>query len=180
MTHSAATPIPQALSALEYSAADASSESIAGALRRHPFMERLADDHLNRLSTVCVRRWIPEGETLYIEGRRANRFYLVEQGRVAIEAFDEKGASRRIEERGPGDVVGWSALFPPYKCVFDARVIEPTLAVFLYAAAVREFAQTDPAFASAWNELVASGLYAMQRRQQVARSTAKDLAATVD
>ena len=170
MAPTATSPIPEPLSKIDYSAADTSSESIARALRRHPFMETLEPEHIDRLSTVCVRRWIPEGETLYIEGRRANRFYLLEQGRVAIEAFDHRGNSKRIEERIAGDVVGWSALFPPYKCLFDARVVEPVLAVFLYAAAVREFAETDPSFASCWNELVARALNTLRLRGQVALS----------
>lgn len=170
MASSATSSIPQPLSEVDYSAADTSSESIARALRRHPFMETLESAHIDRLATVCVRRWIPEGETLYIEGRRANRFYLLEQGCVAIEAFDPQGSPKRIEERRGGDVVGWSALFPPYKCLFDARVVEPVLAVFLYAAAVREFAQTDSSFASCWNELVARALNTLRLRGQVALS----------
>lgn len=170
MATATTTPISEPLSEIDYSAADTSSESIARALRRHPFMESLEPAHIDRLSTVCVRRWVPEGETLYIEGRRANRFYLLERGRVVIEAFDPRGNPKRIEERRAGDVVGWSALFPPYKCLFDARVVEPVLAVFLYAAAVREFAETDASFASCWNELVARALNTLRLRGQVALS----------
>ena len=39
---------------------------------------------------------------------------------------------------GDGDVLGWSWLFPPFYSHFEARALEPTQSIFLYATRLRE------------------------------------------
>jgi hypothetical protein len=42
-----------------------------------------------------------------------------------------------------GDVLGWSWLFPPYFWRFDARTLDPTEAIFFYAAPLRNECEID-------------------------------------
>jgi CRP-like cAMP-binding protein len=49
----------------------------------------------------------------------------------------------RIQTVGPGDVLGWSWLFPPYFWHFNARVLQPTVAIFFYATPLREECESD-------------------------------------
>ena len=48
------------------------------------------------------------------EGEFANRFYLIESGKVVLESGVEFNEPVVIEEIGPGDLLGWSWMFPPY------------------------------------------------------------------
>jgi CRP-like cAMP-binding protein len=50
-----------------------------------------------------------------------------------------------IQTIGPGDVLGWSWLFPPYYWNFDARALEPTTAIFFYGTRLRDECEQDKA-----------------------------------
>jgi CRP-like cAMP-binding protein len=53
------------------------------------------------------------------------------------------GKPLAIEMIGPGDLLGWSWMFPPYTWQFSARAIEPTTAIFFYGAILREYCEKD-------------------------------------
>ena len=40
-------------------------------------------------------------------------------------------------------MLGWTWLFPPYYWHFDARAVEPTLAIFFYGTRLREKSEVD-------------------------------------
>ncbi len=48
-----------------------------------------------------------------------------------------------IQIIGPGDVLGWSWLFPPFFWHFDAWVVQPTTAIFFYGTRLREACEQD-------------------------------------
>lgn len=76
----------------------------------------------------------------------ANRFYLIRDGKVSLEAPRREGESTLVQYIGSGDVLGWSWLFPPYYWHFDARAVEPTNAVFFYGTRLREQCEQDHSF----------------------------------
>lgn len=82
------------------------------------------------------------GEFIFREGDPANRFYLIHSGTVALESRTNDGP-RVVQTIGPGDVLGWSWLFPPYFWHFDARAVEPVEAVFFYATPLRAECEAD-------------------------------------
>ena len=49
-----------------------------------------------------------------------------------------------IETVGPGHVVGWSWLVPPYRWHFDARALEPVATVAVDGACLRAKAEATP------------------------------------
>lgn len=91
---------------------------------------------------LCVH-W-EKGQVLFCEKETANRFYVIESGKVALEG---KGAYSRaviIETIGAGDLLGWSWMFPPYVWRFTARAMEETDAIFFYGTVLREYCERDP------------------------------------
>jgi hypothetical protein len=50
-----------------------------------------------------------------------------------------------IEQLGPGSVVGWSWMFPPYRWHFGAVAAEQTLSVEFDGAGVQGLCNDDPA-----------------------------------
>jgi CRP-like cAMP-binding protein len=110
----------------------------------HPFLVGLRPHHIKLLSDCAMATSFQPDEYLFRQGEFANRFYLIEQGRVALEALDPQGDSVVIEEVGPGRLVGWSWLFPPYVWHFDARATEPTTALFFYGTILREYCAKYP------------------------------------
>ena len=73
----------------------------------------------------------------------ANRFYLIESGKVAVESNDGPDNPVVIETIGAGDLLGWSWMFAPYVWRFTARAIEPTSAIFFYGTILREYCERD-------------------------------------
>ncbi len=84
-----------------------------------------------------------KGHLIFREGDLANRFYLIREGKVALESRINGGEVVPVLLLGGGDVLGWSWLFPPYYWHFDARVLEPTKAIFFYGTRLREECDED-------------------------------------
>jgi CRP-like cAMP-binding protein len=110
---------------------------------KHPFLDGLREEHLEVLARCAMPVEFKTGEVLFREGDPANRFFLIQEGRVVIEAGHSGRGVIPIETLGAGDVLGWSWLFPPYYWHFDARAVEPTKAVFLYGTRLREYCDED-------------------------------------
>jgi len=87
-----------------------------------------------------------EGEFIFDAEDLANRFYLIREGKVALESARKDEEPILIQHIGPGDMLGWSWLFPPYYWHFSARAVEPTKAIFFYGTRLREQCEQDKAF----------------------------------
>ena len=109
----------------------------------HPFLTGLMPEHLRALVDNAMLMSWQRGGVIFREGDPANRFYLIQEGKVALESRREEAEPVLIQHLGPGDVLGWSWLFPPYYWHFDARAVEPTTTIFFYGTRLREQCETD-------------------------------------
>ena len=112
-------------------------------LAEHPFFEGLDPELLKIIASRANDVRFEAGQMIYREGDEADQFLLVRGGKVAIEIFSDRGGSLIIQTVGPGDVLGWSWLFPPFKRRFDTRAIEATTAFALDGKFLREKAEED-------------------------------------
>jgi len=80
---------------------------------------------------------------MFREGEEATRFYLLRQGKVALEIFAAQRGPITIETVEAGEVMGWSWLFPPHKWHLSGRVIEPTRAIALDGTCLRAKGEVD-------------------------------------
>ena len=131
----------------------------------HPFLIGISAHHIRLLADCAMGSRFRAGEVIFGENEPANRFYLIERGRVALESstLDE---SVKIDEIGDGDLLGWSWLFPPYAWQFSARALEDTTAIFFYGTVLRESCEKDNALGF---ELFKRMGVVMLRRLQAAR-----------
>jgi CRP/FNR family cyclic AMP-dependent transcriptional regulator len=131
----------------------------------HPFLIGMSEHHIRLLTDCAMLSHFEAGNFIFREGEPANRFYLIEHGKVALES-STLGERVRIEEIGEGDLLGWSWLFPPYAWHFTARALERTSAIFFYGTVLREYSEKDPALGF---ELFKRMSAVMLRRLQAAR-----------
>ncbi|HEY8650134.1 MAG TPA: cyclic nucleotide-binding domain-containing protein [Chthoniobacterales bacterium] len=131
----------------------------------HPFLIGIRAHHIRLLADCAMRSQFAAEQVIFEKGETANRFYLIERGRVVLES-STLGEVVRIDEVGAGDLLGWSWIFPPYVWHFDARAIEPTTAIFLYGTILREYCENDPALGY---ELFKRMSEVMMHRLQAAR-----------
>lgn len=119
------------------------SKSIAPLLAENPIFSNMSSDH-RELLAGCGRNVRFEEDThLVREGDPAERFFVVREGRVAIEVYAPQRGAVVIQTVEEGDVVGFSALFPPYRWNFDARAVVATRAFSFDARCLREKLQAD-------------------------------------
>ena len=119
------------------------TEPLGTRVALHPFLAGMNHTQLTLLTGCAVARHFNMGQTILREGEFANGFYLIETGRVALESEAGFGESILIQTIGAGDLLGWSWMFPPYVWQFTARAIDPTAALFFYAAILREYCEKD-------------------------------------
>jgi CRP-like cAMP-binding protein len=85
------------------------------------------------------------GDVLYQEGGAAEEFYVLRHGTVAVQTYVPARGDVTIETVGPGGVVGWSWMFPPYRLHFDVRALTLVRASAIDAACLRAKCDADPA-----------------------------------
>jgi CRP/FNR family cyclic AMP-dependent transcriptional regulator len=122
------------------------NDSIQDAIVAHPFFAGLCIKHLCILTESASRAAFASDEYLFRECEPANRCYLIQKGRVALEAGDPPGSPTLIQMLGPGDVLGWSWLFPPFAWHFSARAVEPVKAIALDAGHLLSAGEADHDF----------------------------------
>ena len=120
-----------------------STESI---ISMHPFLKGMSEHQLRILSDCSMQAHFNANEMIFGEGEPADRFYLIQRGTVALEAYVKDKGNTLVQKIGAGDVLGWSWLFPPYFWHFTARALEPTDALFIYAKPLREECESDHDF----------------------------------
>jgi len=114
-------------------------------LATHPFFEGLPEEWLEHLSYQGKRAVYHAGSRLFREGGRADRFWLIRDGRATLEFNVPGRGDVVIEQLGPGTVLGWSWIFPPYRWHFTAVAAEQILAIELDGEGVRRLCDNDPA-----------------------------------
>jgi CRP-like cAMP-binding protein len=112
-------------------------------LAAQPFLQGLTSEQLELLAADSMPAEFQAGERILSEGAPANRFYLILEGRVELESSVLDGEPIPVQTLGPGELLGWSWLFPPYCWHFDARAEVPTKAILFYAKHVRELCEQN-------------------------------------
>jgi len=112
-------------------------------LADHPFFKELKAQQLKFLAGCSSNvRFEPEA-FLYREEDEANNFFVIREGKVAVESYSPKRGAIIIQTLSKGDVLGWSWLFPPYHTHFGARAMELTRAISLDGKCLRKKCEED-------------------------------------
>lgn len=110
----------------------------------HSFLKALAPDQAEALSLLATPVEFGPGEIIFHQREVADGFYLIEKGEVILE-YEVPGKRRlQIQKIGPGELLGLSWLFEPYRWEFSAAAISHVTARFLCAADVRKQCEQDP------------------------------------
>ena len=134
-------------------------------------------EHLDVLCDCAMQTQFAKDQLIFREGDLANRFYLIEEGRVALESHGGSDHNVLIQTLRPGDALGWSWLFPPYYWHFDARTLAPTKAIFFYGTRLRAQCEEDHDFGY---ELLKRMAAVVIQRLQAAREQRADSFRKVD
>jgi CRP-like cAMP-binding protein len=113
-------------------------KTIFDIIAEQAFFRGLSQEHLRTLADSAMQTWFEAGELIFHDGDLANRFYLIVEGKVALESSVKNGDAVALQTLASGDLLGWSWLFSPYVWRLHARALEPTEALFFYGTRLRE------------------------------------------
>jgi CRP-like cAMP-binding protein len=147
-------------------------ETLERILAAHSFFDDLPPEYLKIVVGCGANVRFAQGEFLFREGGDADAFYLVREGRVALEVFTTHKGPVTLQTLGAGDVIGWSWLIPPYRWHFDARAAEATRAIALDGKCLRGKCEEDHDLGY---EMMRRFAHIMQERLQAARLQLLDL-----
>jgi CRP-like cAMP-binding protein len=118
-------------------------ETLERILSEHPFFKGLEESYLQLLVGCASNVRFDAGEVIFREGEEANKFYLIRQGKVAVEMFAPSRGPIILQTLGEGEVLGWSWLVAPYRWRFDGRAVELTRAIALDGECLRGKCEED-------------------------------------
>jgi CRP/FNR family cyclic AMP-dependent transcriptional regulator len=122
---------------------------------KHPFLKTFAPEQTEILSLLATQVRFAQGESIFRQREAADGFYLIETGEVGLEYELPGKRTVLIQKIGPGELLGLSWLFEPYRWEFSATAISHVTANFLRAADVRKQCDQDPKLGSKLMEEVA-------------------------
>ena len=93
-------------------------ESLEAIIAGHAFFSGLEDRYLQSLTGCATNLRFDAGAYLFREGESTDHFYLIRQGKVAIEISAPPRKPIIVQSLSDGDVLGWSWLVPPYQWRF--------------------------------------------------------------
>ena len=120
--------------------------TVAARISAHPFFAAFTDEQRAALAETASAAMFTAGERLFDEGRSADKFWLIEDVRIALEMRVPGRGDQVVETLASGTVLGWSWLHPPYRWNFGAVARLDTTAIEFDAASVRCRCDADPAF----------------------------------
>ena len=106
-------------------------------LRGHKFFAGLDPDHLALLVGCASNVVFPAGTFLFREGEPAETFFLIRDGKVALEIAAPGRGALVVQTLGEEDVAGFSWLIEPHRWEFDGRAVERVRAVQMDGACLR-------------------------------------------
>ena len=132
----------------------------------------LSPAHRDLVAAAAVPVRFGARERLFREGTRAEGCWLIHDGCVALDLAIPGRGEVVVQTLGPGDVLGWSWLIPPYEWHFGAITTRATTATKLDTGQLHRLASEDPQFGYA---LALSMFQACAQRLQATRARLLDL-----
>jgi CRP/FNR family cyclic AMP-dependent transcriptional regulator len=107
-------------------------------------LPKATDELLNKLASLCTQKTYEAGAIIAREGEEANNLYLIAEGKVSIIVGIGKAYERQIQTASQFELVGWSAVVPPYSYKGSVRSEERITALVFNGQALRDLSQNDP------------------------------------
>lgn len=106
----------------------------------------LSDEHRGKLMALAHEVSFPGQARIFEEHRKADRFWILRSGGVALDLHVPGRRSAVVETLGEGALLGWSWLFPPRCWHMGAEAVGPVRAWEFDAQAVRRLCAAEPQF----------------------------------
>ena len=121
-------------------------EDVVATIASQPFVAALGPGAAEFLAGCAAEAEFRQGEYVFHEGGQADTFYLIASGYVALKVDVPGRGAVTLETLSPGEPLGWSWLFPPYRWHFDARAMTPLRLIAFSGPCLRVKSEEDHEF----------------------------------
>ncbi len=118
--------------------------SLYAYLTAHPMFKGMSQEHLELIAGLSSIGHFSPQQRVFKYDTNADSFFIVREGKVGVEVPAVSGEPLRIQTVTDGAVMGWSWLIPPYRWLFDARVLAPSVIITINGVKLRERCDEDP------------------------------------
>ncbi|MEV1007077.1 cyclic nucleotide-binding domain-containing protein [Streptomyces sp. NPDC049881] len=129
-------------------------------------LRALAPEDRDRLMTLAREVSFGQGERIFEERGRADRFWIIRSGTVRLDLRLGGRRPTAVSSLDTGELLGWSWLFPPYEWDFGAEALSPVRAYEFGGAEVQALCDGDPAFGYGLLRVVAEILASRVRSER--------------
>ena len=120
--------------------------TVENIITSHPFWKGLNPHYLHILRECAAYERFGLDQCIFQAGSDAEHFYLIHNGYVALETFMPGKGRITLQTIGPGEALGWSWFYPPYRWHLSARSIDMTDTVCFGARTLRDYAEENQDF----------------------------------
>ena len=116
------------------------------ALRRldgHPAFAGCTPSELEELVEACVIESVPAGHSFIKEGAIGDSAYVIVDGRAEVTKIGASGGSHRLDEVGPGELIGEVGLLTAHPRSATVTALEPVTILRLPRAAFQQLLDAD-------------------------------------
>ena len=118
-------------------------ETLERIIREHRFFTDIEPAFSNLVCGCAKNVRFEAGQYLFHEGESADQFYLIREGRVALEITAPGRGAITFQTVGEGEIVGVSWLIPPYRWMFTAKAVDRMRAIAMDAKCLRGKCEDD-------------------------------------
>lgn len=112
-------------------------------IQASPIFRGLSSSNLSFLESVGTEVELEVDRVIFEEDDHADQFYVITAGKVALEVSVHSAPPVLVETLGPGDLLGVSWLFAPYRWNWRARAVAATTLVAFHAESIRNRCESD-------------------------------------
>lgn len=121
-------------------------KSLTDLIKEHSVFRDLSDSYIEYLCHCAQEEFLPADKLIFKTGEPADKFYLIESGRIAVQVFIPPKGTLNILTLNSHEVLGWSWLYPPYVWHFEARALTDTQVIRFDGVALRQKCEEDKNF----------------------------------
>jgi CRP-like cAMP-binding protein len=114
-------------------------------LNDRPFLSLFGVEQQQRLRTLAEEVTFEEGDVILVAGERAEYFYLLLSGSVAVDVVAQS-YTVRVQALAAGEAFGWSSLLEGCDSLFQVRARERCTVLRFHGEKVIELCRQDPTF----------------------------------
>ena len=112
-------------------------------LHQFRIFARLDEADLESIAGIACIKQFETAKELTEEGAAADRLYLFLTGKAEVKVRTPDGSQVVIDEVGPGELLGWSAVVEPCLYTASARTTEPSEAIVIDGKSLRELFEAN-------------------------------------